>query len=88
MTDNVKIEFPQPGYPIRVIGDSHESLVEEVVAIVRRHDAAFREESVELVKSREGKYSSVRLAILATGEDQLRALHQELMAHPLVKMVL
>ena len=88
MTDDAKIDFPQPGYPIRVIGDSHETLREQVIAIVRRHDPELREDLVELVKSREGNYSSVRLAILATGEDQLRALHRELMAHPLVKMVL
>ncbi len=86
--DDVKITFPQPNYPIRVIGDSHEQLREQVISIVKRHDETFREEGVELVKSREGTYSSVRLAILATGEPQLKALHEELVANPLVRMVL
>ena len=78
MTDVPKIEFPQDNYPIHVIADSGESLLEEVVAIVRRHDGSLREEAVELVKSREGAYSSVRVSILATGEEQLQALHREL----------
>jgi putative lipoic acid-binding regulatory protein len=88
MSDDVKIVFPQPEYPIRVIGDSHEELREQVITIVRRHDETFRADGVELVKSREGTYCSVRLSILATGEPQLKALHAELMAHPLVRMVL
>jgi len=88
MTDAPKIEFPQENYPIRVIADSGESLLEEVVAIVRRHDQSLRQDAVEVVKSREGAYSSVRLSILATGEEQLQALHRELLEHPLVRMVL
>ena len=88
MTDRPTIEFPQADYPIRVIADSHEQLRDEVVEIVRRHDDALTEERVEVVTSREGSYCSVRLAILATGETQLKALHRDLMAHPLVKMVL
>lgn len=88
MTDVPKIEFPQENYPIRVIADSGESLLEEIVAIVQRHDEGLRQDAVELVRSREGTYSSVRLAILATGEEQLRALHRELIEHPLVRMVL
>jgi putative lipoic acid-binding regulatory protein len=88
VTDESVIEFPQPDYPIRVIADSHSDLRERVLEVVRRHDPVFEESSVELVKSREGTYCSVRMKILATGEAQLRALHEELKLNPLVKMVL
>ena len=33
-------------------------------------------------------YTEFRLSIRATGEMQLKALHQDLMSHPLVKLVL
>ena len=83
-----RIEFPCDDYPIKVIGASSATLRETVVAIVRSHDRSFEASSVEEKKSRAGNYTSVRLSIRATGESQLRALHAELMAHPLVRLVL
>ena len=88
MTEPAKIEFPCADYTIRVIAARSSGTREEVVDIVCNHDPGFREESVSVKPSREGNYCSVRLAIRATGEAQLKALHLELMAHPLVKMVL
>ena len=88
MTDRPVIEFPCDDYPIRVIGSSDELLRPSVVEIVRLHDAEFKETTVSEQPSRRGSYTSVRLSIRATGERQLKALHQDLMAHPLVKLVL
>jgi putative lipoic acid-binding regulatory protein len=88
MTDAPKIEFPQLEYPIRVIADAHAELRDQVVSVVRRHDPEFREHTVEIVESRQGAYCSVRMVICATGESQLKALHEELRENPAVKMVL
>ena len=88
MDDGPSIQFPVDDYPIKVIAHSDAGLTATVVEIIRTHDAGFREESVTLQASREGKYTSVRLFIRATGEPQLKALHTELMSHPLVKLVL
>jgi uncharacterized protein len=88
MTDAPVIEFPQPDYPIKVIADSHADLRQQVIEIIRRHDPELEESTIEVVQSSKGSYSSVRVAILATGEDQLRALHEELIQNPLVRMVL
>ena len=88
MDEEPLIRFPCDDYPIKVIGASHETLVRAVVAIVRAHDEGFEEATVEERVSREGNYTSVRLSIRATGEPQLKALHEALMAHPLVKLVL
>lgn len=87
VTDAPTIEFPCD-YPIKVIATNDASLKTSVLEIVRLHDASFCEESVSLHDSREGKYCSVRLSIRATGERQLKALHRDLLANPLVKMVL
>lgn len=86
--DQPVIEFPCDDYPIKVIGTSAATLRSSVVEIVRRHDPGFREDCVEEQLSSRGNYTSVRLAIRATGEPQLRALHRDLMANPLVKLVL
>lgn len=87
MTDETRIEFPCD-YPIRIIGDRYAGFREDVLAIVRRHAAEVRERSVTVRDSRDGTYCSVRVTIVATGEDQLKALHAELVAEPAVRMVL
>ena len=88
MTDAPKIEFPQTDYPIRIIADSHDEVADQIIEVIRRHDDAFSSEAVEVVHSSKGSYCSVRLAILATGEAQLKALHEDLMKNPLVRLVL
>ena len=71
-----------------MIAENHVSLQETVVRIVRLHAPDLSESTVSVRNSREGRYCSVRFSITATGEPQLRALHQALMDEPLVKMVL
>jgi putative lipoic acid-binding regulatory protein len=88
MDDKPTIEFPCEDYPIKVIGMSGDDLQRSVVEIARSHDFAFSEETVSLQVSSKGKYLSVRFSIRATGKAQLQALHQDLLAHPSVKLVL
>ena len=88
MEEKPTIEFPCDDYPIKVIARSSVELTRTVIEIVRLHDSGFQETTVSFNASSKGKYTSVRLAIRATGETQLRALHQDLMSHPLVKLVL
>jgi len=88
MDEKPVIEFPVDAYPIRVIGDAGEAFAEHVAAIVQVHDNGFAAEQVEARASRKGNYVSLRLSIRATSESQLKALHRDLMAHPMVKLVL
>jgi putative lipoic acid-binding regulatory protein len=88
VADRPVIEFPCEAYPIKVIGNSSGLLRQTVVSIVREHDAGFEEATIREQPSRQGTYTSVRLSIRATGEPQLKALHRDLMAHPLVRLVL
>lgn len=87
MTDKPVIEFPCDDYPIKVIGNTSESFASSIVAIVQVHVEEFEPRSVEEQPSSKGNYTSLRLKIRATGERQLKALHADLMAHPLVKLV-
>lgn len=84
-----KIEFPCEAYPIKVVGhneDDFRGFVIETVADPRPPDLDLSE--VTVAESRTGKYLSVRLTITATGEDQLRRLHQDLMNSGRVQTVL
>ena len=87
VTDAPRIEFPCD-YPIKVIGVNHRTLRDTVVEIVRLHAPDLADETISCRDSREGRYCSVRLSIIATGEPQLRALHQALLEEPLVKLVI
>lgn len=88
MDDKPVIEFPVDDYPIRVIGTAGDGFADHVAAIVQVHDEGFDAERVVERPSSQGTYVSLRLSIRATSESQLKALHRDLMAHPLVKLVL
>lgn len=85
--DAPKIEFPCR-YPIKVIGDAGPQATSEVLAIIREHAPELTPDDVSTRPSRHGKYVSVRVTILAQSETHLRELHNDLVAHESVRMVL
>ena len=89
MTDKApKIEFPCPDYPIKVMGDAGESLHQCVVEVMAFHAPDFDTAQIRVRDSRQGRYQSLTVRITAQGEEQLKNIHQDLMASPAVKMVL
>jgi len=81
------IEFPCD-YPIKVILVSGDMRVSEVLAVVQEHAPEVDELNVQVIPSRNGKYGSVRINIVATSQQQLEALHAALMKLDFVKLVL
>jgi len=81
------IEFPCD-YPIKVIGDAADDFEHFVAAVIRRHDPSFQAEGINCQPSRNGRFTSVRLTLRATGQEQLQALFVELKASGRVHMVL
>ena len=84
--DAPRIEFPC-SYPIKVIGEVKGS-ESHIISIVREHAPEVTPDQVTTRLSSKGKYQSIRFTIMATGEVQLKALHQALMSVPGVRMVL
>jgi hypothetical protein len=88
MEENIpKIEFPCD-YPIKAIGVNHVNLKSIVLDIVRIHAPDIDDSLVVLNPSRNGTFVSVRFSIFATGEQQLKCIHQDLIASEHIKMVL
>ena len=85
--DSPLIEFPCD-YPIKVIGDVSSAAVNEIITVVRKHAPEVTPDEVSTRKSRKGNFHSVRITIIATGEAQLRTLHEELIALDSVRLVL
>ena len=82
-----KIEFPCD-YMIKVIGNAAPDFTEFVVEVVEQHAPGIKESDVKVNDSRNGRFSSVQLNIFATGEEQLKALFEDLKASGRVHMVL
>lgn len=82
-----KIEFPCQ-YSIRVMGEKSVTFIDEVVTIIQRHAPELERDSATSKDSSKGTYMRVLVVIIATGEPQLSAIHEDLKAHTAVKMVL
>jgi putative lipoic acid-binding regulatory protein len=82
-----KIEFPCE-YPIKVLGVSSDAFETIILEVFQRHAPGFDQRTVAAKASRNGTYTSLAITIIATGPDQLHALHQDLMATGHVKMVI
>ena len=87
MTEPPKIEFPCE-YPIKVIGEQADKAAATVIQVVRNHAPEVTPDQVSVRPSREGNFQSIRITIVATGEDQLKALHTDLLALEWVRLVL
>ena len=83
-----RIEFPCPDYPIKVMGVSSMEYREVVLDIMQKHAPGFDIEKVTTRDSSNGNYQSITVFIEATGEEQLKAIFEDLKLHPSTRMVL
>jgi putative lipoic acid-binding regulatory protein len=81
------IEFPCPDYPIKVIGDTTVGFTGAVIEILAKY-AKVDMTSLAERQSSNGKYTTVQLHIIATGQEQLRDINSALRATGFVHMVL
>ena len=86
-TEPPKIEFPCD-YPIKVLGVGSDDFEAVITEVFHLHAPGFDTETVRIKVSRKGTFNSFNITITATGPDQLDALHRDLLATGLVKMVL
>ncbi|MCL6308205.1 DUF493 domain-containing protein [Pseudomonas syringae] len=82
-----KIEFPCNDYPIKIIGDTSVGFKDIVMEVLEKYAAVDLKTLAER-QSSNGKYTTVQLHIVATGEDQLRDINSALRATGFVHMVL
>ncbi|MFW0756122.1 DUF493 domain-containing protein [Pseudomonas sp. H11T01] len=82
-----KIEFPCADYPIKVIGDTGAGFSALVISILEKH-AEVDHATLAERQSTNGKYTTIQLHIIATGQDQLYDINSELRATGQVHMVL
>lgn len=86
--DAPKIEFPCDNYPVKVMGEAGHELHTIVVEVMERHVDGFHQGLVSVRDSAKGRFQSLTVMITATGEDQLKAIFEDLKKCPAVRMVL
>ena len=82
-----KIEFPCSD-PVKVGGRATPDYAMAIRTIVERHAPGLTDADIVTKSSRSGTFDSITFTITATGEDQLSALHAELVASGRVSMVI
>ena len=75
-------------FPIKVMGRTQDGFAQAVADVVRKHAPDFDPAALEMRASKEGNWLSVTATINAGSREQLDDLYRELVAHPMVKMVL
>jgi putative lipoic acid-binding regulatory protein len=81
------LEFPC-AFPIKIMGRTQDGFAQAIVEIVRRHAPDFDPAALEMRASSAGNWLSVTATVNAVSREQLDGLYRELVAHPMVKMVL
>lgn len=81
------IEYPCR-FPIKIMGRTREGFAQAILEIVQRHAPGFDGASLEMRSSSAGNYLSLTATIEATSREQLDALYADLVAHPMVAIVL
>ena len=79
--------FPT-AFPIKVVGDHHESFVSAVIDVVQLHDPSFDAGSLQRRPSSNGTYVGLTVTVLATSREQLDAIYRGLTSLAQVKYVL
>ena len=75
-------------FPIKIMGRTQDGFAQSIADVVRRHAPDFDPAALEMRASKEGNWLSVTATVNATSREQLDSLYRELVAHPMVKMVL
>ena len=81
------LEFPCD-FPIKIMGRTQDGFAQAMSDIVQKHAPDFDPSTLEMRASKEGNWLSVTATVNATSREQLDNLYRELVAHPMVKMVL
>ena len=86
--DPPKILFPCKDYPVKIVGEATDAMLDFVLKTTAIHAPDFDRRKVSIQTSRKGRFQSVTVYITATGKVQLLKYHQALTEQSMVKMVL
>lgn len=81
------LEFPCD-FPLKIIGQRSDDFAAQMLALVHQHAPDYDAATTAMRPSSKGHYLALTCTIRAQSQQQLDALYQALVDHPLVKVVL
>jgi uncharacterized protein len=81
------LEFPCT-FPVKIMGRTQDGFARAIVDVVLRHAPDFDAGTLEMRTSSAGNYLSLTATVNATSREQLDDLYRDLVAQPMVAMVL
>ena len=75
-------------FPIKIMGRTQDGFAQAIAEVVCKHATDFDPSALEMRASKEGNWLSFTATVNANSREQLDNLYRELVAHPMVKMVL
>lgn len=83
-----KIEFPCENYVIKVVSQDLEGIQSNITNCLLVHAPEMDVNAIKVNRSSKGRFISFSFRIVAQSEQQLAALHSDLMSIEAVKMVM
>lgn len=87
MTEESAIEFPCE-FPIKMMGRNAPEFRALAVALVEKHAGSVSDDAVQAALSRNERFVSITVTIMATSQRQLDAIYQDVTDHEDVLMAL
>ena len=87
MSDESLIPFPC-AFPIKMMGRNTPEFPATARALVEKHAGAVADEAVQTALSRNARFISVTVTVMATSQEQLDAIYQDVTDHDDVLMAL
>jgi putative lipoic acid-binding regulatory protein len=81
------IDFPCD-FVIKVIGNSHENFIKNVIEIIQIKDSSFTDTKIGINYSKDDKYTSLTCTVYVTNKEDLDHIYSSLSSHPDTKFVL
>lgn len=81
------MEFPCD-FTIKIVGNKSDRFELEVLSIIHKHVVDLKEDSIKTRLSKDSKYLSLSITILAISQAQLDDIYRELTANPHVIIAL
>ena len=87
MSEESALKFPC-SFPIKMMGRDTADFRKTVRSLVEKHTGPIADEAIREAQSRKGNFVSVTITVIATSQEQLDNIYQDLSSHDDVLMAL
>ena len=87
MNDQTLLEFPC-SFPIKAMGRDTSEFHSLIRELVEKHAGPLADDAVQSTLSKNGRFVSITVTVIATSQEQLDAIYQDITSHDAVLLAL